>query len=62
VGYLDELKKQSASLQDEQDEHGDRELEESRILQELQPALQTILCYLEELTKVLNVVKPKVSM
>jgi hypothetical protein len=62
VGYLDELKKQSKSLQNEQDGNGDRELAESRILQELQPVLQTILRYLEELTTVLNVVKPNVSM
>ncbi len=62
MGYLDELKKQSESLRNEQDGQGDRELEESRILQALQPALQTILHYLEDLAKVLNVVKPKISM
>ena len=62
MGYLDELKQQSESLRNEQDGQRDRELEESRILQDLQPALQTILRYLEDLVKVLNVVKPKVSM
>lgn len=60
MGYLDQLKKQSKAIQ-QQDEQRDGALEEQRIFQKLQPGLQAILQYLEELTDVLNEVKPQLS-
>lgn len=59
--YLDELKKQSKSTQQDLEIQKKDEQIQLRILHSLQPRLRSILEYLEELVSILNEVKPQMT-
>lgn len=61
MGYLDELKQKSEALRQEQEQKQSQEQQQaSGLMQQLQPALDTIRAYLDEAVDVLNYVKPDV--
>ena len=60
MGYLDDLKKQSEAIRQQEEQQSSQESEETRAARELKPAMQAIHEYLKEATEVLNSVKPDV--